>query len=318
MTSHPPEHSHNRSIRLCVPAKINLFLHVTGRRANGYHELESIFCPIDWFDDLQLSLSNEPGVRRYGGLADVPAGLDLSVKAAKAFLQAVGADQHQGVDIHLEKHIPSGAGLGGGSADAAFTLMGLNHLLGAPFDLPQLHPLATRLGADVPFFLGGEPAFVSGIGDILQAIDIPTLHLVVIKPAVHMPTEQVFKHPDLTRDSPSVKMSVFGFSDACARVAHVGETTGNSLEAVAGLISADITVALDFFKQCPARLQPQWSRMTGSGSAVFGVFEHAGQAADAAQYVHRLLEAQRLCQWQVRAVNTLRAAHLKNQTVHTL
>lgn len=267
------------ALRVRVPAKINLFLHVTGRRPDGYHLLESIFCPIDCQDHLTLQLRTQAGVQLSGGVPGVPTEQDLSVRAAQAFFAA--ARVPWGVDIRLHKHIPTGAGLGGGSADAAWTLLGLNHLLGQPLRDGQLASLAVQLGADVPFFLLGQPAFVSGIGETVVPIEVPRLPLVIVKPPAHIATADIFKHSDLTRSDASVRMSVFGFSDAQQRLSFVAKNTKNSLQAVAQSVCSEIATAVNLFSQAPGGQLPMWQRMTGSGSAVFAVYmsDTAAQAA---------------------------------------
>lgn len=308
------EHPDSRRITLRVPAKINLFLHVTGRRADGYHLLESIFCPVDCCDLLTLELSDTPGVRRAGGLDGVAPDEDLCVKAAKAFMAASG--QAQGVDIALHKFIPAGAGMGGGSADAAFTLLGLNRLCKDPLSMDALAGIAVRLGADVPFFLLGKPAFVSGIGEILDPIDIPALPLVILKPPVHMPTARIFTSPHLTRDSAPVKIAVFGFSDTRSRLQYVSGHTTNSLQSVAERESDGITQALRLFQTAPDSLRPLWYRMTGSGSAVFGVYDSSERARLASEFFTRtVVAAHRPNPWFVWCGQTLTSACLNDQTV---
>ncbi len=280
------------TLHLRVPAKINLFLHVTGRRTDGYHLLESIFCPVDLYDDLRIHLSAPTGVRLTGGVPGIDPQDDLTVRAAQAFMQAARAagavfpavgHLDCGIDLTLLKRIPAGAGMGGGSADAAFTLMGLNHLAGSPLSDPELAAMAVKLGADVPFFLSGHPAFVSGIGEILEPIDIPRLPVVIIKPPTHLPTARIFTDPDLTRNASGVKISVFGFSDAQQLLAYVSEHTTNQLQVVAQRHCPDIVQAVSLFENLQTALQAQWVRMTGSGSAVFGVFKDVATARSAAE-----------------------------------
>lgn len=333
-------------LHLRVPAKVNLFLHVTGRRPDGYHLLESVFCPVSLYDRLSLRLSAQAGVRLQGGLPGVEPDQDLAVRAARALLARVPGGQHIGADITLEKFIPAGAGLGGGSADAAFTLMGLNHLLGDALDIDVLHDLAIRLGADVPFFLLGKPAFVSGIGEELQPLDWPEMSLVLVKPPVHIPTAAIFGSPDLTRDCESVKISVFGFSGTrsgtespkggesasvktpqpelpSALFQFLSDHTRNVLQVAAVAYDATVQRALDSLLELPTDLRPRWARMTGSGSAVFGVFDSLSQARSAATLleaqlgttVGKLADPSSASQWSVHVVQTLADAQLKNQIV---
>lgn len=326
-----------KTLHLRVPAKVNLFLHVTGRRQDGYHLLESIFCPVSLFDELRIVIGGEPGVRLHGGLPGVAQHEDLTVRAALAFREALnkvvesGAVQavaDAGIDLFLTKNIPAGAGLGGGSADAAYTLLGLNHLAGEPLSQAELAAIAVKLGADVPFFLLGAPAFVSGIGEQLQAMALPELPLVIVKPPAHLPTARIFSDPDLTRNAASVRISVFGFSDALQAVAYVSECTANNLQPVAQRHCPDIIEAVKLLENLPRHLRADWVRMTGSGSAVFGVFNSSASAKAAAQMLSEQLSVLRPLapaqvgsgqtaaeSWFVSACHTLSATSLENQMV---
>ncbi len=244
-----------------APAKVNLFLHVVGRRDDGYHLLHSLFVPIDWIDTLHFERRDDGRLQRHDLGATLPAD-DLCLKAARA-LQAASGTRH-GVDLSIDKRIPSGAGLGGGSSDAASTLLALNRLWGLNWPKSRLLPLAASLGADVPFFIGGTPALVEGIGERLTPAEVPRMWLAVVKPAASIPTADIFRDPTLKRDTdPDILMGSFD-DDAQRITAWVSGFGRNDLQPPAQ-------------RQCPEVAQAaRWledrfgnSRMTGSGSAVF-------------------------------------------------
>lgn len=238
---------------VCAPAKVNLFLHIVGRRDDGYHLLESVFALIDWADTLHFETRSD-GLLSREDLSDALPPDDLILRAAKALQHA--ASTRQGAHIAVEKRIPSQAGMGGGSSDAASTLLALNQLWGLNFDLPDLMRIGLSLGADVPFFLAGRNAWVSGIGEKLQPVDVPEARLVVVKPELGVSTQGIFSHPDLKRDTqpailPRFVADPFGFGQ-------------NDLQAVAQQICPGVIQALDWLKTLGLE-----GRMTGSGSAVF-------------------------------------------------
>lgn len=240
---------------LPAPAKLNLFLHVVGKRDDGYHLLQSVFVPIDWADRVHLERRDDGQLRRHdarpGG--DLPAD-DLCVRAARALQQASGSKY--GVDITLDKQLPAGAGMGGGSSDAATVLIGLNRLWGLNWSRDRLMELGLTLGADVPFFLGRGPAFVQGIGEILTPLELPELRLAVLKPAHSLPTKAIFSSPLLQHsNSQAIVMGSFGNNWKQGR---------NDLQRAAQAQCPQIDEAL-------LRLNQRFgnSRMTGSGSAVF-------------------------------------------------
>jgi 4-diphosphocytidyl-2-C-methyl-D-erythritol kinase len=253
---------------LPAPAKLNLFLHVTGRRDDGYHLLQSVFRLIDWSDTLHLERT-APRPGRVGELlrtdicATLPAD-DLCLKAARALQQASGTDW--GVHITIEKHVPWGAGLGGGSSDAATTLLGLNRLWGLNWPVSRLQELAVRLGADVPFFVGGHNAWVEGIGEQLTPLELPPARYVVVKPDVEIPTVAIFSSELLTRNTQSTTVAVFA--------AETNKFFGrNDLQVCAQAYSDRVTQALDLL-ECKFG----HSRMSGSGSAVFAQVDSSTQA----------------------------------------
>lgn len=191
---------------LPAPAKLNLFLHITGRRDDGYHLLQSVFVPVDWADRLHLIRQDDGTLSRLDLGEQLPQE-DLCLRAARLLQQASGT--RFGVRIEIDKQIPSGAGMGGGSSDAATVLIGLNRLWGLDWPRARLMPLAVQLGADVPFFLGEGPAFVEGIGEQLTQIPYEAQRFHVVKPAASLPTAKIFADPLLPRSTNPIKVAVF-------------------------------------------------------------------------------------------------------------
>jgi 4-diphosphocytidyl-2-C-methyl-D-erythritol kinase len=244
-----------------APAKLNLFLHVTGRRADGYHLLQSIFVLVDWADTLHFERRDDGRLARHDLGPALPAD-DLCLRAARALQSASGTAM--GADISIAKHVPWGAGMGGGSSDAASTLLALNRLWGLHWPLSRLMPLGLALGADVPFFLGGHNAFVEGIGERLTPLPIPPTWLAVVKPAAAIETRAIFTSPALVRDTEPVILSGF-LADTAGNVARVLEGFGrNDLQPPAEAHCDEVVQASALLRQCFGN-----SRMTGSGSAVF-------------------------------------------------
>lgn len=255
---------------LPAPAKLNLYLHVVGRRADGYHLLESLFVPIDWADTLHLSRRDDGALHRHDLGEPLPDD-DLCLRAARALQAATGC--RWGADIHIDKQVPSGAGMGGGSSDAATVLIGLNRLWDLGLDRAQLMALGLRLGADVPFFLGTGPAWVSGIGERLHPVPQPSLRLAVLKPTDSLPTAAIFRSP-LLQFSESQAIVAGSFANTCFNP--LGWIEGrNDLQASAQAQSPQIEEALQLLQRSCGH-----SRMTGSGSAVFA--EVADDALSAA------------------------------------
>lgn len=244
-----------RKLTVAAPAKVNLFLHVIGRRDDGYHLIESLFALIDFADTLTLTLTPDGGIVRTNDIAGVPAQEDLAVRAARLLQQATGT--REGVSISLDKRIPLGAGLGGGSSDAASVLLGLNRLWRLELSRTELATLCEQLGADVPFFVHGENAFVRGFGERVQPVSLPRQWLALALPPTHVPTARIFASPELTRCTASVKMNVF--SESYGR---------NDLEPVAASRYPEVARALASL----ARTVPD-ARMTGSGAAVIAACE---------------------------------------------
>lgn len=249
-----------------APAKLNLFLHVVGQREDGYHLLQSVFQLIDLADVLHFDLREDETIARLTEVPDVPASDDLIVRAA----QLLGDDMAQrgrrpaGVNITIEKQIPMGGGLGGGSSDAATTLMALNHLWQAGMTRSELMALGLRLGADVPFFLLGENAFVEGIGEQLTAVPTPSAWFVVIHPGISVPTPVIFRAPELTRNTKAVKIADFSASPL-----GFGR---NDLQAVAARAFPPVADAVEWLSGFGE------ARMTGSGACVFAAFASEAEA----------------------------------------
>ena len=246
-----------------APAKLNLFLHVTGRRDDGRHTLETLFVALDFGDAITLSSRDDGAIRRAAGWQEVPEDDDLAVRAARALKSATGC--RAGVDIAVTKRIPVGGGLGGGSSDAASVLLALNRLWNLHLPRTTLMEIGLALGADVPFFVFGEPAFASGIGEVLRPVTLPPMWIAVIAPDVDVSTAAIFAAPELTRDTPSAKINVF--SEGYGR---------NDLQAAAMARHPEIGTALAELR----KRSPQ-ARMTGSGSSVFASFASGEQACSA-------------------------------------
>jgi len=252
---------------LPAPAKLNLFLHVVGRRPDGYHLLQSVFTLIDWCDTLHMERRTDGQISREDLGPALPED-DLCTRAARALQAASGTTL--GVHIAIDKQVPWGAGLGGGSSDAATTLIALNRLWGLHWPRSRLLELGLTLGADVPFFIGGHNAWVEGIGEQLTPIDLPLASYAVLKPPVAVPTAAIFSSPLLTRDTPETTIALF-----LAQPKSFGK---NDLQASAKAYSSQIVDGLEILRQ-----NFGLSRMSGSGSAVFAPCEVHGQECSALQ-----------------------------------
>jgi len=257
----------SKTLEIHCPAKLNLFLHIVGRREDGYHLLQSVFQLIDWCDVLTLKPISENEIRRIDPIPGVPPEQDLVVRAAKALKDF--CKTNQGVEIGLKKMIPMGAGLGGGSSDAASTLIGLNTLWGLHLDIATLCHLGLKLGADVPFFIFGQNAFVEGIGEKLQAISLETQDFVVIFPNQGIATAQIFQDPQLTRNHAPITMDGF--------LASPSSYQSNDCQAVAVQKCPEVKQALDWIYQAVPNSAPC---MSGSGSSVFAALDHKTDTAN--------------------------------------
>ena len=252
-----------------APAKLNLFLHITGRREDGYHELQTIFQLVDYGDILQFE-TNHRGVLSLRLDADsavksVPMDDNLVVRAAKVIKDKVG-NPDLGVDITLNKQIPLGAGLGGGSSNAATTLLALNQLWDLNLDMATLHSVGLKLGADVPVFLGGKSAWAEGIGEKLDPVELPEIWFLIITPEVAVSTASIFTHPDLTRNSPAIKIADF-----------LAGRARNDCESTTRKLYPEVDRALTWLSQFAT------ARMTGTGSSIFASFPDSVSAEAALQ-----------------------------------
>jgi 4-diphosphocytidyl-2-C-methyl-D-erythritol kinase len=238
-----------------APAKLNLFLHVLGRREDGMHLLQSAFMLVDWCDTLHFELRTDAAVTREDLGAPLPEN-DLTLRAARALQQASGT--RLGAHIAVDKRIPTEAGMGGGSSDAATTLLALNRLWNLGYSRGQLARIGVALGADVPFFLGGGNAWIEGIGEKITPIELPRARFAVVKPAEGLATARIFSDPGLKRDSQAATIAGFA-ADPFAYGT-------NDLQPVAQRLCPDVTRALEWLGS-----QGMQGRMTGSGSAVFAL-----------------------------------------------
>jgi 4-diphosphocytidyl-2-C-methyl-D-erythritol kinase len=249
-----------------APAKLNLFLHVVGRRADGYHELQTVFRLLDFADHIALRVRDDGRIERVAGLPGLAPENDLAVRAARVLQAASGT--RFGADIAVDKRIPAGGGLGGGSSDAATVLRALDQLWGTGLGPDRLAALGLGLGADVPVFVHGRSAWAEGVGEALAPIDLPAQAYVVVDAGETVPTGPVFQAPELTRDTP--RTTIRGFLD--------GTPTRNDLEPVVRRRHPAVDAALNWLgRHAPARL-------TGSGGCVFAPVSDraAGRAIAAA------------------------------------
>jgi 4-diphosphocytidyl-2-C-methyl-D-erythritol kinase len=261
-----------RLLDVPAPAKLNLFLHITGRRADGYHLLQSVFMLIDWCDHLHFELRRDdltPG--------QLPAE-DLTVRAARALQQVTGCPL--GVHIGLEKRLPAEAGMGGGSSDAATTLIALNRLWGLGLNRAQLAAIGLQLGADVPFFIGGRNAWVEGVGEQLTPVSLPAARFVVVKPPTGASTQRIFGAPELKRDTKTATIQGFAANDsredAVLDIQKILALGHNDLQPVAQALCPDVGHCIRWLGGHGLQ-----GRMTGSGTAVFAHLPQTMSLTDA-------------------------------------
>lgn len=242
-----------------APAKLNLFLHITGQRENGYHNLQTVYQFLDRADQLYFEITEDRAIRRFGGPAGVPEASDLCVRAARLLQSTTGTTK--GVDIYNDKLLPGGGGLGGGSSDAATTLWALNRLWNVGLDAGELARLGLKLGADVPVFIYGEAAWAEGIGEVLTPVTLDEPWFLVVVPPVSISTVDIFSDPELTRDTP--RMTIRAFLTGGGQ---------NDCEAVVRRRYPEVAAVLDWLDtHAPAR-------MTGTGACVFAAFGSEGEA----------------------------------------
>lgn len=236
-----------------APAKLNLFLHITGRRPDGYHLLQSVFMLIDWCDRLHFELRADGHISREDLSTPLPPE-DLIIRAARVLQSSIGC--RQGAHISIEKTIPAEAGMGGGSSDAAATLLALNHLWQLKLPLDRLLQIGLELGADVPFFLHGQNAWVEGVGEQITPVHVPPASFLVLKPSIGLETARIFKSSSLKRDTETATLA--GFAE---NPFYFGK---NDLQSVAHSMCVGVGDSLDWLRERGLK-----GRMTGSGSAVF-------------------------------------------------
>lgn len=247
-------------LRLPAPAKLNLFLHITGRRPNGYHELQSLVQLLDWGDSLTFTPNNSGQIILRGGPGDIEPQDNLVVRAARCLQRG-----SLGADITLDKRIPAGGGLGGGSSDAATTLLALNHLWQLGYARDELCRIGVGLGADVPVFVAGRTAWAEGIGEMLEPMELPTRWYLVVTPACHVATGEIFSHDQLTRNSAPIKMAAF----------FQGHSR-NDCEPLVRRLYPEVDKALKTLENFGE------ARLTGTGASVFVAFD-SQVAAEAAR-----------------------------------
>jgi 4-diphosphocytidyl-2-C-methyl-D-erythritol kinase len=265
---------YNSGMDACLyfaPCKLNLFLHITGRRADGYHALQSIFLLLDHGDDLHIQPRDDGQLLLQNPLAGVAPENDLSIRAARALQTASGCQL--GAEIHCTKRTPMGGGLGGGSSDAATVLLALNQLWQLGYSRQQLMQIGLTLGADVPVFIFGQPAWAEGVGEQLSAVALPPeimdKYYVVITPQVQVPTAEIFAHQALTRDSKPLRIADFSNG---ANSSAFWQQTRNDMEAVVCALYPEVNNTLAWLKQYGD------ARMSGSGASVFVAVDSAEKA----------------------------------------
>jgi 4-diphosphocytidyl-2-C-methyl-D-erythritol kinase len=251
-----------------APAKINLFLHITGQRADGYHTLQSVFQLLDFYDTIHLNPTKNSEIKRVNEIKGVPESQDLCALAASALQKKTGCKL--GVEFAVEKRIPMGGGLGGGSSDAATVLLALNRLWQLNLSRDQLMQIGLKLGADVPVFIFGQNAWAEGVGEILSPVDLEPIYYVVLTPPAHVSTRDIFANSRLTRDTKQLKIADF------SRDANSNLNSGlfrNDLETIVCEEFPAVVTALKWLSQYGK------ARMSGSGASVF-VAVNSKQQAD--------------------------------------
>ena len=279
-----------------APAKLNLFLHVNGRRPDGYHLLQTVFQLLDYGDKLHFQVRDDGKICRTTEVPGVPQEADLIVRAAR-LLQAAGGERTAGLgaDIAIDKQLPMGGGLGGGSSDAATTLIALNHLWQTGLTRTELMALGLKLGADVPVFIFGENAFAEGVGEALTSVRTPAYWYVVLEPGVSVPTAAIFSDPELTRDTKLVRIT--DFSRAFTGFGK------NDLQGVVTKLFPPVAQAVDCLRQYGD------ARMTGSGACVFCAFMQEHEADEVVQAVSKEIQPHWKT-WKAKAIERHPLSHL--------
>lgn len=249
----------NRTLTLPAPAKLNLMLHITGRREDGYHNLQTVFQLLDRGDQLSFTARDDSRMTLTPAIEGVPFDDNLIIRAAKLLQKASGC--HTGIDIHLDKKLPMGGGIGGGSSNAATTLVGLNHLWRCGLNIDELAELGRQLGADVPVFVRGHSAWAEGVGEHLQPLQLPESWFLVLTPDCHVSTAEIFCHKRLTRDTPIIKVAAFFEGDS-----------QNDCQPLVRDLYPEVDFALTWLSQYGN------SRMTGTGASVFAAFDSEASA----------------------------------------
>lgn len=242
-----------------APAKLNRFLHITGRREDGYHELQTVFQFLDHCDELDFEIIGEPDIMRVSEIHEIPQEDDLIVRAAKLLQEFAGITQ--GAKISIRKQIPMGGGVGGGSSDAATTLLALNHLWQAGVSREQLCELGLKLGADVPVFIHGQATFAEGVGEKFQPVELDQPYFIVLRPDVSISTAKIFTHPELTRNTPPITIR-----DFLAGAGH------NDCEPLVRKLYPEVDKALNWLEEY------SHARLTGTGSCIFAAFSDKAEA----------------------------------------
>ena len=249
-------------IETLSPAKLNLFLHVTGQRDNGYHELQTAFQLLDWGDRMRFEITETPGITLNPPVAGVPNEYNLIFRAAAS----LGLPQDRGIAISIEKVIPMGGGLGGGSSNAAVTLLALNDLFDLGYSVDELATKGAALGADVPVFVRGTSAWAEGIGDELMPLELPACWFVIIYPDCHVSTQEIFGAPELTRNTPPITVSAF-----------FEGPVRNDLQPVVESRYKQVSTAIKWLSVHGSAM------MTGSGACVFASFQSQVEAQRVAE-----------------------------------
>jgi 4-diphosphocytidyl-2-C-methyl-D-erythritol kinase len=267
-----------RLLDVPAPAKLNLFLHINGRRDDGYHLLQSVFMLVDWCDHLHFECRADGVISREDLTGTALPANDLTVRAANALKLATGCTL--GAHIGLEKNLPAEAGMGGGSSDAASTLLALNRLWGLGLSRARLAAIGLQLGADVPFFIGGRHAWVEGVGERLTPVDIPPARFVVVKPPTGASTAHIFSSPELKRDTKTATIRGFAANDSQGRalidLQKVLKLGHNDLQPVAQALCPEVGNCIEWLQSHGLQ-----GRMTGSGTAVFAALPQATQLTGA-------------------------------------